>query len=360
MPSKHQRIINLLDEHNLDGLLLKQVANFAWATDGAASYVNTASSYGTGTLLITRDARHLITNSIEAPRYEQEEGLKDAGWEFHVEPWHLAADTTEKLTKGLNLGADYAHPGARDLTPTLAIARSYLDEDEQERFRALSRSCAQAMEEAIQATKPGMTEYQIAGVLSQATFARGVQPIVNLIATDERIYKFRHPLPTAKTMDRYAMLVLCGRQKGLVCSITRLVHYGPLPDELKQKSEAVAAIDAAMITATHQGVTAAEVFEVTKAAYARAGYADEYKLHHQGGPAGYSPREFINTSTMEVPVKIGQAYAWNPSIRGVKSEDTFLVGEKENEILTSIQGWPVIPVQLNGQTLDRPAILVVE
>ena len=62
--------------------------------------------------------------------------------------------------------------------------------------------------------------------------------VVNLIATDERIFNFRHPLPTHKRLERYAMLVLCGRQRGLVCSITRLVHFGRLPDDLRRKAEA--------------------------------------------------------------------------------------------------------------------------
>lgn len=360
MITKHERIISLLEEYDLDGLLIKQVANFAWATDGAASYINTASTYGAGTLLVTRDARHLITNNIEGPRFDKEEGLKAAGWEFHIDDWYLASDKIEKLTKGLKLGADFAHPGAADLSGKLSITRSCLDEDEQAHMRALSSQCAQAMDEAIRSIKPGMTEYQIAGVLAKTTQARGAQPIVNLIATDDRIYHFRHPLPTNKVMEKYAMLVLCGRQKGLVCSITRLIHFGALPDPLKDKSEAVAAIDAAMIAATRPGVTAADIFQKSKDAYAKAGYANEYKLHHQGGPAGYNPREFIATPTTSVAVEIGQTYAWNPSITGCKSEDTILVGENSNEVLTTIQGWPRKAIQVDGQTLERPEILVVD
>jgi len=57
-----------------------------------------------------------------------------------------------------------------------------------------------------------MTEYQIIGKMEDAVQSRGVQPIVNLIGTDERIFRFRHPLPTEKKLDRYAMLILCGRK----------------------------------------------------------------------------------------------------------------------------------------------------
>lgn len=359
MPSKQERIVTLLEKHNLDGLLIKQVANFGWATDGAASYINTASTFGVGTLLVTKDARYLITNNIESPRFDQEEGLNAVGWEFHVDQWFLASDTIAKLTKGLKLGADYAYPGALDLSQKLAIERSYLTPEEQETFRDLSARCAQAMDETIRGVVPGMTEYQIAGLLAGAAYARGAQPIVNLIATDERIYAYRHPLPTGKMLENYAMLVLCGRLKGLVCSITRLVHFGPLPDELKQKSEAVATIDATMIAATRPGKTVADVFQASVEIYKDVGYPGEYKLHHQGGPAGYDPREFLATPTADVPIGLGQAYAWNPSITGCKSEDTILVLEEGNENMSVIDGWPTIPVELNGQTIERPAILVI-
>ena len=34
----------------------------------------------------------------------------------------------------------------------------------------------------------------------------------------------------------------------------------------------------------------------------------------------------------------GQVFAWNPSITGVKSEDTILIRENGNEVLASLAG----------------------
>jgi Xaa-Pro aminopeptidase len=358
--TKHQRVIEILEKHNLDALLIQQIANFAWVTDGAASYINTAATNGVGQLLLTKDARYLITDNIEAPRFEKEEKLKAQGWDFQLHRWDLPSEALPKLTAGLKLGADGLYPSALDLSGELTVARSYLDAAEQERFRKLSALCAAAMNEAIRTVKPGMNEFEIAALLSSASQKRGVLPVVNLIATDERIYNFRHPLPTEKIMDKYAMLVLCGRQAGLVCSLTRFVHFGTLPDELKRKADAVAYLDAAMIAATRPGKTVADVFRKTKEAYAKVGYADEWHLHHQGGPAGYDPREFLATAAVDVPVGIGQAYAWNPSITGCKSEDTILLGETGNEILSVIDGWPTVDVEIGSETIKRPAMLVVD
>ena len=216
------------------------------------------------------------------------------------------------------------------------------------------------MDQAIRAVRPGMSEFEIAGVLAQATLATGVAPIVNLIATDERIFRYRHPLPTTKRLDRYAMLVLCGRKYGLVASITRLVHFGPLPAELRRKMLACATVDATLIGSTRPGVRLVDVFGAATAAYAAAGFPDEWRHHHQGGPASYAPRDFLATPTSAPIVQADQAYAWNPSIAGVKSEDTILVCAAANEVLTAIDGWPMVDVAAVGQTIARPVILEIE
>jgi Xaa-Pro aminopeptidase len=356
---KQDRIQTLLAERKLDALLLQRVSSFAWATCGAASYVNTATTNGEAALLITPSGRYLITNSIEATRLEQEEKLTTQGWEFRVVPWHEAQDTVAELTRGLRLGADGPHSGATDLSGDLARLRANLTPEEGERFRALGRLCAEAMDGALRAVRPGQTEHQIAGFLAHEAESRGAQAIVNLIATDDRIFAFRHPLPTDKKLERYAMLVLCGRRWGLVCSLTRFVHFGQLPDDLRRKAEAVAQVDATFIAVTRPGQTLSEIFRHATAAYAETSFPDEWHLHHQGGPAGYEPREYVATPGSTDVVSVGQAYAWNPSITGTKSEDTILVGETGNEVLTAIKDWPTLPVIASGQTLARPAILEI-
>lgn len=357
--TKLNQIDDLLARRDLDALLIRQVANFAWMTCGAASYVNVTVTDGAASLLILPGARCLVTDNIEATRLEHETALCEQGWDFHVGEWHTAGDALPDLAAGLRLGADGPYPGAVDLGDELRHLRMRLQPAEQGRFRALGRICAEAMDGAIRAVRPGMTEFEIAALLAAEAQRRGVSPIVNLIAADERIFRFRHPLPTSNRLDKYAMLVLCGRQHGLVCSITRFVHFGPLPGDLRRKAEAVAGVDAAFIAATRPGKTLSEVFEAGRAAYTAAGYPDEWRLHHQGGPAGYDPREAIATPHTHHTVAAGQAYAWNPSITGTKSEDTILVGDAGFENLTAIDGWPSIPVEAGGQTILRPAILEI-
>ncbi|OGN96921.1 MAG: peptidase M24 [Chloroflexi bacterium RBG_13_50_21] len=344
-----------MTDRNLGGLYLQSAGSFAWATCGAASYINTASTNGLSSLLITQDHQYLLTTNVEAPRLEKEGRLMDQGWEFLVTPWHASQTDLEGLRRGLTLASDGPIPGAADLSADLARVRANLTPEEGKRFQDLGRYCARAMQAAIQAVKPGQTEYEIGARLSAETEGQGVQAIVNLIATDERIFSFRHPLPTAKRLEKYAMLILCGRKDGLVCSVTRLVHFGPLSNELKRKAAACSRIDAEFIAYTRPGQTLGDIFEKAAVTYAATGFPDEWRKHHQGGASGYEPREYLAVPGSPDRVTAGQAYAWNPSITGCKSEDTILVGETNNEILTEIPGWP--STIIDG--IARPSILVV-
>jgi Xaa-Pro aminopeptidase len=357
---KQDRIRALLERHKLDGLLLRRVTNFSWATCGASACVNLAESNAEASLLITHTGRHLITNNIEAARLAREEKL-DTDWEFHFTPWYEDQQVTiDALVRGLKLSGDSCGAGGLDLSRELSHLRANLTAEEGSRFRELGRLCAEAMDAAIRAVRPGQREHEIAGRLALECEQRGMQVTVNLVASDERVFAFRHPLPTDKRLERYAMLILCARKWGLVGSITRLVHFGRLPDELQRKAEAVRSVDAAFMAATEPGATLGKIFLEAVRAYASEGFPDEWQRHHQGGLGGYLPREILASPDSDIPVQAGQVLAWNPSITGVKSEDTILVKENENEVLTAIPGWPMQEVHTAGQTLFRPAILEVE
>jgi antitoxin VapB len=356
---KLARVRALLAAHSLDAIVLGRVANFAWLADGAVSYVNTAATFGAVSLVVTADRQYVLTNNIEATRLHAEEPLEGLGFDLVVDPWYGPTKAADALLAGKRLGSDGGHPGSVDLTDKIAALRIPRTPTELARFQQLGKACAKAMDTAIRQVRPGLTEMEIAGLLAGAAYAEGALPIVNLIATDERILRFRHPLPTEKKLQRYAMLVLCGRRQGLVASVTRLVHFGALPDELRRKQQACAVVDATFIAKTRPGVRLGDVFAAAQAAYAATGFADEWQLHHQGGPAAYEPREFVATPNTDHAVLEGEVYAWNPSITGVKSEDTIMVGPERNEVLTTISSWPMLKVDVDGVSWERPAILEV-
>ncbi|MBI5960326.1 MAG: aminopeptidase P family protein [Chloroflexi bacterium] len=356
--TKLGRARQLMQDQQVGALWLRRADNFAWITGGVDSAVNTADVLGIASVVITPTEATVWTNSIEAPRLTNEDRIEDRGFKVRYSPW----EATQPIELGSTLATDFPLRDAKDVGLELQKLRSHLLPVEIDRFRNLGQLCAEAMDSAISMTAPGMTEWEIASVLGGETRHLGITPIVVLIATDERISQYRHPLPTDKEMTQYAMLVLCGRKNGLVCSITRLIHFGSLPAVLREKMHACAEVDARMIAASMPGVTLGEMFKITQDAYARVGYDGEWKLHHQGGTAAYSPRELLAVPGESFALAPGMACAWNPSITGVKSEDTILVPEAGGtpEVLTAVDGWPVEEIEVNGTVFERPLIVEME
>ncbi len=353
--TKLERVRALLRARRVGALWLRSASSVAWITGGVDVAVNTADSLGVASVVITEREATLWTNTIEAPRLQAEDRVEERGFALRVTPWH----EPQGVELGATLATDFPLQGAQHWARELAILRARLLPDEVARFHALARDAAEAMQQAILRVRPGQSEHIIAASLATETQQRGMRPIVTLVAVDERVHHVRHPLPTARIMRRYAMLVLCARRGGLTASVTRLVHFGPLPDELQRKQETCARIDAAIIAASRAGRTLDALFDVLRAAYTEAGFADEWRLHHQGGVAGYEPRELLAVPGERFALEDGMVCAWNPSISGVKSEDTVLVrAEGAPEVLTTMPNWPTVSLTVADVTLARPLILV--
>jgi len=354
---KIDRVQEILDLHHLDALLLQRVSSFAWATCGASSATNSAETYGSASLLITRKNRFVITSNTEKSRLAIEEGLVEQGWDFVPHFWYQESGLV-KLIADKVVGSDRNIPGFVNLSQDIARLRSKMTLPEITRMKSLSTDCAYAMNETMQAIEIGMTEFEIASLLAAAVEKRGIRPVVNLVGTDERIFSYRHPLPTNKKLERFALVVLCGRRQGLVSNLSRMVHFGKLPEGLQEKERAVAEIDAAFISNTIPGKTLGDVITAAQNAYKKLGFADEWMILHQGGIAGYKPREFTAVPGSEELIQSGQFFTWNPTIDGVKSEDTIFLAPEGPQIVTKIDGWPLIDVQSPaGKTYQRPAIL---
>ena len=92
--------------------------------------------------------------------------------------------------------------------------------------------------------------------------------------------------------------------------------------------------------------------------YAKTGFRDEWKLHHQGGATGYSGRDYKGTSNSKEIVELNQAFAWNPSITGTKSEDTIIALKDKTEIITQAADWPMLTIKYEDQVIQRPDIYI--
>ncbi len=359
MQAKLGRIREFMVEHELDAVVFNNKINFQWLTGGADNHVVIDSDDGIAPAVVTRDGQHIITNNIEAGRLEDEE-IGDLPFEIHFMNWHdeNREAILEQIVHG-DIATDGAWPSqAKPMGAELARLRWSLLEPEIERYRKLGGIAARALTETAREIEPAMTEHEIGARLAGKLVAQNVIVSVLLVAVDERVASYRHPIPTDKRLERKAMLVVGARKWGLDISATRLVHFGDLPAELVDKHQAVCQVDAAFIAETRPGAAVRNIFRTGVEAYGAAGHPNEWKLHHQGGATGYAPRDYKGTMDCDETVMVDQAFAWNPSIAGTKSEDTIVARADQTEVLSLDEQWPMLVVEYAGQAVTRPDILV--
>ncbi len=356
-----------LEDHEYDGLLLSRADNFAMATGGKRNYVSLHADQGASSLYVPRKGRPcFVGNAIEATRQMAEE-LGPLGCGSHVFPWY-EGDAAAVLQRefGGTLASDDGSMGP-NVHGDLAALRALLTEAELEKYRALGRLAAEAVSATLRAVEPGMTEADIAARLVAEGAGRHCHVPVALVAADERIRAFRHPLPTLppltglhreKRVEGYVMVAAGFLREGLVVSMTRFKRVGRLPEGVEDAYTRICAVDARVQAATRPGRTLGEVFGDCRQAYGALGFdVEEWHNHHQGGATGYAGRtakggpgvsfpilppqwrETLETRTDAPNTALGMAFAWNPSAPGVKSEDTFLLLEDgTTEIVTGTPG----------------------
>ncbi|MEA4882231.1 MAG: M24 family metallopeptidase [Clostridia bacterium] len=355
---KLDKVRQFMGDRGVEAMVYQQAANFAWITAGESPLVNQGSEQGVASVVITGDSAYALTNNIESVRLREDMHLEDKGFEIVESPWHEGPPDCLKYAVRGATGADTLMNGSIYLGDMAAPLRYQLEPEEMDRFRWLGAHVGRAVEDAARCVEPGMTEHKAASLMAVRLYEAGIVPVVTLVAADGRAVVRRHPTPTDARLDKYAMLVACGRKWGLVASATRIVSIGPLPDDIRRKRDAAAYVDATAIAATKPQTRVADVFAAIVRAYSNAGFPDEWRFHHQGGAAGYQSREYLATPCSEQVVGACQAFAWNPSVAGTKSEDTIIVTDGRTEIITATGDWPVRTVLSESGEIARPDILV--
>jgi Xaa-Pro aminopeptidase len=187
----------------------------------------------------------------------------------------------------------------------------------------------------------------------------GARATVSLVAADDRIARFRHPVPTGKTWRRTVLVAQVAQRHGLCVSISRLVNAGAIDADLTKRTHATCGVFGALLDATRPGARAGDVFAAAVAAYAKAGFPAEERKHHQGGATGYRSREWVAHLSSDERVRAPQAFAWNPSITGTKVEDTAIVTEDGVELITSTGEWPTVPITARDRALAAADVLKI-
>jgi Xaa-Pro aminopeptidase len=317
----------------------------AWVTGGLEDRVVRNEEPALVWALVTEAAAFLIATNIEQPRLAAEADL--AGFELHAVPWYSSgglAEVAESLADG------------QKLAEAPASLRMPLVRPEAERLTVLGADTAQALEGAMRAWQPAERECDLAARIAAALESQLIFPSVLLVGGAERRRAFRHPVPSRAVTGPDVLAVVVGVRGGLNVACSRSASAGSPDPQLADRHEAACAVEAAMIHATKPGWRWVDVLRAGQAAYRHAGFDGEWREHVQGGPIGYLSREFDvvpGTPRAAEVIAPGTAFAWNPTVRGAKSEDTFVVGRSGDAVpVTNTADWPVT-------ASGRPAILPI-
>jgi len=353
---KLQRVARVAAEAGLGGVLLATHHNIAWLTSGRHNRVDASREAGSARLLVAADGRRFVlANAIEMPRMRDEvlAGLDyepiDYAWTDDQDAAHAVATAKKLLPADAKLGADWSLPDVAPVESAIARARVPLTDGEMARYRALGAEAGRMMGRICRALTPGDDERDISRAVVDGAATIRARAIVSLVGSDDRLRRFRHPVPTATEWKHVVMLALCAERDGLVVSLSRIVTASGPPD-LDQRTRATAGVFGRLLEATRPGARAADLYAVAAKAYEEAGYPGEELKHHQGGAIGYRAREWVAHPRSEEIAQRRQAFAWNPTITGTKIEDTALIDGDRIEIVTSTPDWPSIPLG----TADRP------
>ncbi|MGH8310987.1 MAG: M24 family metallopeptidase, partial [Steroidobacteraceae bacterium] len=290
---KVERLARLAAARGLGGILLNTQPNFAWLTGGRSNQVDGSRENGSGSLLVSaRGRRFVVANNIEMPRLK-DEALTGLGFDTCEYAWTdeqahpgTPISTAKQLVCG-EVGCDNALPGGMPIETAIAATRALLTSAEVARYRTLGRDLGRVVGEVCRAVAPGLAETEVAQQVAAAVTQIGARAIVTLVAADDRIGRFRHPVPTSARWQDRVMVVVCAQRHGLVAALSRIVVAGKAPDWLDARTRATASVFARLLEATIPGALGSELFSAAAVAYSDVGYPGEETRHHQGGATGY-------------------------------------------------------------------------
>jgi hypothetical protein len=332
---------------------LSKLGNLAWLLCGGDALVSFTDP-PVAEAVVTPQRVVVLMAEIERDRLERE--AFPPGVEARYYAWYdpeAKRQALDELVGGRKVLADATGIEGADVRDFWTL-RTPLTREEVTRYRELGHDAAEAFTDALTGVQPGMREHEVAGRVAKELRARGMQSALILVAADERLKRYRHPLPTDNRFEERLMVVACARRHGLYANLTRLVSRRPLGEDAAAY-RGLLEVEGVLLRYTQHGVNARELFRELREAYAAIGFPDEWRRHHQGGACGYETRDLIlkPDDTMLVD---GSAYAWNPSLPGLKVEDTVLLLDDRLEVLTHDPRWP--SVELGGRA--RPDVLVLE
>jgi Xaa-Pro aminopeptidase len=299
---------------------------FAWATAGASNALQLSRETGVAEVLITRLEAVILTDTEHAQRLESEE--LPVGFRIYANRWMDTAARNEfvqRKTAGRAVLSDRPAAAERPLPEELLRRRLVLGPGEQARYRVVCRLASEAVAEVLQAARPDWSECQLAGAAAAALWARQLQPVLTLAASQQRMALYRQPPPTRERLQDGAVLVVAARGAGLYANLTRSITFSPLSEAQTSRQRQLQRLTQAALAIARPGASLEALYRTLAAGYAEAGCPQAIHEHPQGSLTGYLANEGSLIPSASLPLRAGMALTLHPALPGLQSGDTYLV-----------------------------------
>ncbi len=361
---KIDEIRQIILKLGLKGILVTRQYNIYWLTSGGNNHVLWDDQNSLVGILITEDKAVVLAENGDIWRVRDEEFF-NYPFEYVKYEWYSSSQAEEiiKISGSGKYGVDTNDPMFGDqvnIDTYISEYRSVFKAYESERYKKYGKKIASIITDVCSASKPGMTENDIAAMFASESIKNNYTIFVQLLGSDERSLKYRHQVVTDKKISRHYSFCAVARYQGFTYPVNRVVSFGEPDSQLVENNKKVETIYILLNNSARIGTNLNETYKKLPDIYSAAGVdVEEWKNHSVGGTTGYLARENQLMDGVDYIIRENNMLGWNPSMPGVMAEDVYSIKKDGLEYITHDENWPAQIISINGLKENRPAILVL-
>jgi Xaa-Pro aminopeptidase len=309
-------------------------------------------------LLVSQGEAGFLMPQVNADAARQHTDLPFHTWSDAEGPGAALAGLLARLDAGRpglsvaldeTMRADFAfllldaldQPRRRFLHDTVGALRAVKDAHEIDALRASARLNDAAVEAAIAALTPGMTERDVQAALADHYAAHGARPEFCIVGFGPNgAFPHHHTGDTVLREDTAVLIDTGCRLSGYPSDMTRSFWFGTAPAEYRAVRDVVEQAVEAALAAARPGVPAQDVDRAARGVIEAAGYGAQF-VHRTGHGVGLDVHEAPNISVADTePLEEGHVFSIEPGIYlpgrfGVRLEEVVYLRADGPEILSA-------------------------